>query len=59
MANLEFKECDTCAAKPGSPPLCAGCLNNRQVIYAMGETIKRQAADLGLVKSLFQYLFRQ
>ena len=27
-----FQECDTCAAKPGTPPLCQGCLRNRQVI---------------------------
>jgi len=30
--NLVFRECDTCAAKPGSPPLCSGCLHNREVI---------------------------
>ncbi len=24
-----FLECQTCAAKPGSPTLCASCLNNR------------------------------
>jgi hypothetical protein len=29
---LEFMACDTCRAKPGSPPLCAGCLHNRYVI---------------------------
>lgn len=29
-----FMECDTCRAKPGSPPLCAGCLHNREVINA-------------------------
>jgi len=28
----EFVECDSCAAKPGSPTLCAGCLANRYVI---------------------------
>lgn len=28
----QFIECDTCRAKPGSPTLCAGCLNNRRVI---------------------------
>lgn len=31
---LEFHECETCAAKPGSPVLCAGCLHNRAVILA-------------------------
>lgn len=29
---MDFMECDTCKAKPGSPTLCAGCLNNRAVI---------------------------
>lgn len=27
-----FVECDTCAAKPGSPTLCRGCLANRTLI---------------------------
>lgn len=29
---LEFRECDACKAKPGSPVLCDGCLYNRRVI---------------------------
>jgi predicted HAD superfamily Cof-like phosphohydrolase len=29
---VKFVECDACAEKPGSPNLCAGCLNNRTVI---------------------------
>ena len=29
---VEFKECASCAAKPGSPRLCDSCLNNRKVI---------------------------
>jgi hypothetical protein len=29
---LEFMECETCSAKPGSPTLCAGCLHNRSLI---------------------------
>lgn len=31
---VEFKECAACAAKPGSPQLCASCLSNRKVIEA-------------------------
>lgn len=27
-----FVECDACAAKPGSPTLCRGCLANRALI---------------------------
>jgi hypothetical protein len=30
--DMEFVECDTCAAKPGTPALCAGCLANRETI---------------------------
>lgn len=30
--KLEYKECAECAAKPGSPPLCAACLHNRTMI---------------------------
>ena len=30
--RIEFQECDTCKAKPGSPILCNGCVKNRQVI---------------------------
>ncbi len=29
---LEFMECSACAAKPGSPTLCASCLSNRWLI---------------------------
>jgi hypothetical protein len=28
----EFKECISCAAKPGSPILCSSCLHNRKFI---------------------------
>jgi hypothetical protein len=30
--KIDFIECDTCRAKPGSPTLCWGCLHNRQLI---------------------------
>ena len=30
--NLQFMECATCAAKPGSPELCKACYNNRTLI---------------------------
>ena len=33
--ELEFMECDTCKAKPGSPQLCNGCLHNRNAIHKM------------------------
>lgn len=28
----DFEACDSCKAKPGSPPLCNGCLHNRELI---------------------------
>ena len=46
----EFKECATCAAKPGSPPLCPSCLHNRALISRLQASQKltdAQAADLG------------
>lgn len=30
--EFEFVECVSCASKPGTPVLCAGCLHNRSVI---------------------------
>ncbi len=27
-----FRECEICAAKPGSPTLCQSCLNNRSAL---------------------------
>lgn len=30
--QIKFQECDVCAAKPGTPILCWGCINNRDVI---------------------------
>lgn len=38
--NLEFIECDTCRANPGSPKLCVGCVHNRKLIFEMLETNK-------------------
>lgn len=29
---MNFQECDTCIAKPGTPALCKGCLHNREAI---------------------------
>ena len=56
---MEFQECETCRAKSGSPELCGSCLNNRAVIDEQRKTIKSLSADLGLVRSLFQYLFQR
>lgn len=39
MKLLEFKECDSCSAKTGSPVLCSGCLQNRDTIMKLKDTI--------------------
>lgn len=35
--NYEFRECPTCAQKPGMPYLCDSCLHNRAVITALSK----------------------
>lgn len=35
FVKAEFMECDTCRSKPGTPPLCQGCIRNRGVIEAL------------------------
>lgn len=37
-----FMQCDACRAKPGLPPLCAGCLHNRDLIKAYGQRYKSE-----------------
>ena len=37
FSTLEFRECPTCAAKPGSPSLCKECLERRELIDAILE----------------------
>lgn len=32
MISNRFRECASCAAKPGSPTLCVACLHNRATI---------------------------
>lgn len=38
--RLEFMECDTCRAKPGTPELCRGCFHNRTAIYELNGMLK-------------------
>lgn len=47
--KMEFKECDGCSAKPGSPTLCKSCLHNRQVISDLNKDFKDQGRVLGRV----------
>jgi hypothetical protein len=44
MIELDFKECDTCRAKPGAPTLCAGCLHNRRVIAQLKNAVRYHVA---------------
>ena len=47
----EFVECETCAAKPGSPPLCPSCLKNRETIGVLRGAVKRSLAVLETLRS--------
>lgn len=35
LPQLDFMECDSCRAKPGTPPLCRGCFHNRELISSL------------------------
>ncbi len=37
----EYTECDSCAAKAGSPTLCNGCYINRCAISELKEEVKK------------------
>lgn len=39
---FEFKECASCAVKPGSPYLCESCLHNRTAINLMKAQLERE-----------------
>jgi hypothetical protein len=48
-----FWECDSCAAKCGQPPLCQGCLHNREVIGAfMNAKFSDDAALRAMAKEI-------
>lgn len=49
MKKFEFKECDSCAAKPGSPELCASCLHNRAIIDHLNSELKESKATQEIV----------
>lgn len=42
----EFKECPTCAAKPGMPRLCDSCLHNREIISRLSGQMRTLASAL-------------
>jgi len=46
MEPWNFEECETCAAKSGTPPLCSGCLNNRTLIESLNREIAYLTVEL-------------
>ncbi len=40
MIDGDFKECASCAAKPGSPQLCGACLHNRALVSALQSALR-------------------
>jgi len=42
IQEWEFRECDTCSAKLGSPILCSGCLHNRLIISKISQKLAEQ-----------------
>jgi len=41
LTPFSFRECDTCRAKPGTPILCEGCLNNRSELARAAYLVSR------------------
>lgn len=44
--HQEFKECNLCSAKSGSPALCTPCLHNRRVIAELQKERKVLASAM-------------
>lgn len=59
VSKSEFKECDTCKSKPGSPVLCDGCLHNREVIRSKGSDWKTDFYNNSVFRSGGFYPFRR
>lgn len=54
MVDLDFMECDSCRAKPGSPLLCKGCLHNRNVISKLIKLIDQKNVKFDIIKSIIE-----
>lgn len=50
--QTDFLECDTCAALPGTPPLCSGCLHNREVIEKLKKQVKHLDLECRVAKAI-------
>jgi hypothetical protein len=46
QAIAEFRECETCAAKPGSPYLCKSCLSNRATIEKLTTVLEEKDKEI-------------
>jgi hypothetical protein len=44
--KFEFRECDACAALPGSPVLCSGCIHNRTTIFRLIENESKRKQEM-------------
>lgn len=49
LSHENFQQCDTCAAKPGSPTLCRGCIHNRVLIERLNRATKLTDEEAVLV----------
>ena len=52
--NETFKDCDSCASKPGSPILCSGCLHNRTVISNLKAALNAKIIEINRLNTLIK-----
>ncbi len=52
MSDLEFLECESCAKKSGTPPLCGSCLHNRKMIEFANRKITRLTRWFNIVSNI-------
>jgi hypothetical protein len=51
FVRSEFKECPTCAAKPGAATLCHECLERRE-LYGLLEALRRSTVIFDVKKRI-------
>lgn len=49
LSVLDFVECPTCSAKPGSPELCRSCLINRTTIERLATKLHEAVAPIPML----------
>ncbi len=54
VSDLEFHECESCAKRSGTPPLCKGCLHNREVISKANRRINRLLHWFDLISNMLE-----